>query len=324
MATVHSYSRFSSDQQSWGDSERRQAENGAAWVGRNKHTFSDLQLWDRGKSGFRGNKQKALGEFLKAIDEGKVRPGDILLVEAVDRLSRKGIRATQKIVNTILEAGVDIAILSPVEKVYRAADTNDIGGAIELAAFAYQAHVYSANLSYRIKNHFDEARKQARANGKALSGHLPAWLEDKDTPRPEAVKTIKHIFRRVIDGIGAHRLTAELEEKGMKSFGVSGRWNQTYLRGLVRNRAVLGEYQPHINDEHGTRQPIGEVIERYYPKIIDEKTWLAANAALDNRVEPRPLYFIHGHTTLPLLPTKPSSSRHSTPTGSGSDGCWRT
>ena len=236
---------------------------------------------------FRGNKQKALAEFLKAIDEGKVKPGDILLVEAVDRLSRKGIRATQKIVNTILEAGVDIAILSPVEKVYRSADTNDIGGAIELAAFAYQAHIYSANLSYRIKSHFDEARKQARANGKALSGHLPAWLEDKDTPKPEAVKTIKYIFRRVIDGIGAHRLTAELEEKGMKSFGVSGRWNQTYLRAFIRNRAVLGEYQPHINDEQGKRQPIGEVIEGYYPKIIDEKTWLAANAALDNRATER-------------------------------------
>lgn len=284
MATVHSYNRFSSPQQSWGDSERRQAENGAAWVKRHGHVFSNLQFWDKGKSGFRGNKQKALAEFLKAIEKGQVKPGETLLVEAVDRLSRKGIRATQKLVNTILDSGVDIAILTPIEKVYRAADTNDIGGAIELAAFAYQAYIYSANLSYRIKNHFDHARVEARANGKALSGHLPAWLKTKNTPKPEAAAIIKYIFRRVIDGIGAHKLIDELEAKGMASFGLSGRWNQTYLRRFIRDRAVLGEYQPHINDEGGKRQPVGEAIKGYYAQIVDETTWLAANAALDNRV----------------------------------------
>ena len=287
MATVHSYARFSSPQQAWGDSERRQAENGAAWVKRHGHVFSTLAFFDPGKSGFRGAKQKALGEFLKAIAKGIVKPGDILLCEAIDRLSRRGIRPTQDLVNGILNAGVSIAILTPVEKIYRAEDTNSIGDAIELAAFAYQANTYSANLSYRIKNHFDNARVQARANGKSLSGQLPAWLDTKDKPNAHSVAIIHHIFKRVIDGIGAHCLVAELEAKGYRSFTKSGMWNNTYIRKLIRNRAVLGEYQPHENLPNGKRQPVGEPIVGYYPAIIDERVWIAANAAIDNRVSER-------------------------------------
>jgi len=99
MATVHSYARFSSSQQSKGDSERRQLQNGEQWVCRSGHEFSDLHLIDRGKSGFKGNQQKALEEFVKAVQEGVVKAGDILLVEAIDRLGRKGIRQTQTLLN---------------------------------------------------------------------------------------------------------------------------------------------------------------------------------------------------------------------------------
>ena len=61
-------------------------------------TFSNLRLIDRGRSSFKGNRQKALAEFIRAIDRQLVKPGDILLVEAIDRLSRRGIRQTQDLV----------------------------------------------------------------------------------------------------------------------------------------------------------------------------------------------------------------------------------
>ena len=292
MATVHSYNRFSTPQQSWGDSERRQAENGAAWVKRQGHTFSNLHFWDRGKSGFRGHKQKALAAFLKAIETGEVKPGDILLVEAIDRLGRKGIRPTQKLVNTIFEGGVDIAILSPVEKTYKAIDTNDFGGAIELAAFAYQAYVYSQNLSFRIQGSYTDKRKKL-ANGDSavrISRHTPAWLTlDGNTYviDEEKANIVRYVFDRAIDGLGAHRLAAELNGKKMFSIGRSGKWNTTYLRQLIRQRTVLGEYQPHTMDDTGKRKPIGDVVRDYYPRIVDEETWDKANAALDNRVQER-------------------------------------
>ena len=291
MATVHSYNRFSTPQQSWGDSERRQAENGAAWVNRHGHTFSNLHFWDRGKSGFRGHKQKALDAFLKAIETGEVKAGDILLVEAIDRLGRKGIRPTQKLVNKIFDGGIHIAILSPVEKVYKP-DANDLGEAIELVSFAYQAYVYSENLSFRIKGSYHDKRKRL-ANGDSavrISRHTPAWLTlDGNTyvVDEEKANIVRYLFKRAIDGLGAHRLAAELNEKGMFSIGRSGKWNGTYLRQLIRQRTVLGEYLPHAMNDNGKRIPAGDVVPNYYPRIVDDATWEKANAALDNRVQER-------------------------------------
>ncbi len=292
MATVHSYARFSTPQQSWGDSERRQAQNGAAWVKRQGHTFSTLRFWDRGKSAFRGHKQKALAAFLKAVETGEVKAGDILLVEAIDRLGRKGIRPTQKLVNTILEAGIDIAILSPVEKTYKASGTNDLGDAIELVAFAYQAYLYSENLSFRIKSAYHGKRqKLAEGNSEVrISRHTPAWLTldgNAYIVDGEKAKIVRYVFKRAIDGLGARLLASELNDKGMFSIGRSGKWNTTYLRQLIRQRTVLGEYQPHEMAANGKRIPVGDALPNYYPRIIDDVTWEKANAALDNRMQER-------------------------------------
>lgn len=295
MAIVHSYARFSSEKQKFGDSEKRQKTAAEDYCERHKHTLSDLVFFDRGKSGFRGNKQKALAAFLKAIKDGRVKPGDILLVEAVDRLSRKGIRETQTLVNSILDAGVDIAILSPIEKVYRAKDNNDIGGAIELAAFAYQAHVYSQLLSGRIKSWWRSAREDySKGKRTTLSAVVPTWLNRVGSKEDgysfevieEHADAIRYAFQRTIQGIGGTTLTKELNEK-YKPFRTSKSFNKTFVRNLIRDRAVTGEYTPHVIDEEGKRVPDGDPIPDFYPEIIDEKTWQAANGSMDNRFRER-------------------------------------
>lgn len=286
MAVVHSYVRFSTIGQIDGDSLRRQSEAAAAWVKQHKHKMSDLTFQDLGKSSFRGKKQVSLNLFLKAIEEGKVQAGDILLVESVDRLSRRGIRPTQDLINSILNAGVDIAILTPVCKVYRANDQNDIGGAIELAAFAYQAYIYSKILSGRIKDWWTGARKVARETGKPIPAQRPMWVTktaEGYVLDPVRAETIRHIFKRTIEGIGVPNLCRELNEKFPKLGRTS--FNKTLLRQLIRTRVCLGEYQPHALDDNGKRQPVGDPIPGYYPAVIDEATWLAAQSAAANRTK---------------------------------------
>lgn len=290
MATVHSYIRFSTEKQSerhGGDSQRRQLENSAAWIKRHKHTLSNLEFRDLGKSAHKGDRQKALKAFLKSIEEGKVKPGDILLVENVDRLSRKGVRPTQKLVNSILDAGVDIAILSPVEKVYRAADINDIGGTIELAAFAYGAYVYSENLSHRVKNYHRAARAVLKATGRKLKQHRPAWITPDHKLDPAKAETVRYIFRRTIEGIGAPALCRELNAQKHPPMGYSKQWNTTYVRQILTGRLVLGEYVPHVMDEAGNRVPEAETLIGYYPAVVDEKTWLAAQSSIAGRKKER-------------------------------------
>ncbi|MEL7496537.1 MAG: recombinase family protein [Planctomycetota bacterium] len=279
---AHSYARFSDPRQEGGDSLRRQREAAQKFCEVKGWKLSSLTFADRGRSGFKGNKQKALNAFLRAVEDGRVQPGETLLVEAVDRLSRKGVRATQNLVNKILDAGVNIAILVPVEKVYWADDRNDIGGAIELAAFAYQASVYSQNLSSRIKSYFENQRRQCKdGNEKRISSVAPAWLNwnaDKDCfeKKPEAIKAIKYIFKRTIAGVGRKVLLKELNERfpPISSRKNTRCWNETMIANIVKQRRVLGEI---------TSTASGEVFENYYPKVIDEATWIAANAAVNRR-----------------------------------------
>lgn len=281
---VHSYARFSDPSQEGGDSLRRQREAAENFCDRKGWQLSDLKFTDKGRSGFKGNKQRALNAFLKAVDSGEVRAGETLLVEAVDRLSRKGVRATQNLVNRILDSGVDIAILVPVEKIYKANEMNDIGGAIELAAFAYQASVYSENLSNRIKAYNEVVRRKVRLGDEVvLSPVCPSWLEmsnGKFKKKPNAVKAIKYIFKRTIAGVGRKQLLRELNEKypPISTRKNSKSWNETLVASLVKRRAVLGECKSTVT---------GETFKDYYPAIIDEKTWLKANAAAAARKNQR-------------------------------------
>src|SRR5438045_808551 len=89
-ATAYSSLRFSTPDQLKGDSFRRQTELSQRYAEEHGLDLDDkLTFHDLGVSGFRGKNvtQGALGQFIKAIDTGRVQPGSFLLVESLDRLS---------------------------------------------------------------------------------------------------------------------------------------------------------------------------------------------------------------------------------------------
>jgi DNA invertase Pin-like site-specific DNA recombinase len=306
--TVHSYGRFSDKSQEKGSSFHRQKALLDAFLASGDYRLSDLQPFDAGKSGFSGDKQKALNEFLEIMrkKDSPIKSGDILFVENIDRLSRKGVRPTQDTVNEILNHGVSIAISMPMSKIYDAKNKNDVSGAVELATLAFAAHIYSENLSRRVKGFYTGARAVAHESGRAIrSGSPPAWLtRDKNGVFefvPGAKEAIKYIYTRTIDGIGGKRLTRELNEK-FPCFGYSGRWNERYMRAILNDRRAMGECQCHEmqwvkdkpkrkknkkkdNEDSSSwkRVPIGDPIPDYYPAAVTEDEWRLANAAAANR-----------------------------------------
>ena len=68
---VHSYARFSDPSQEGGDSLRRQWQAAEDYCEKHGYTLSDLRFTDKGRSGFKGDKQKALNAFLRAVDDGR-------------------------------------------------------------------------------------------------------------------------------------------------------------------------------------------------------------------------------------------------------------
>jgi hypothetical protein len=84
MPTVYSYQRFSTDAQRPGHSLTRQHDLALAYA--RKHGLGELDerltYRDRGVRAFDGSNKASgkLGLFLKAIQQGEVKPGDLLLV----------------------------------------------------------------------------------------------------------------------------------------------------------------------------------------------------------------------------------------------------
>ena len=88
MAKAHSYIRFSSTKQEKGDSLKRQQDLINKWLIKNPEIeLSNLAFKDLGISGYHGDHlNHDFGRLLDAIEDNKIKSGDFVLVEAIDRI----------------------------------------------------------------------------------------------------------------------------------------------------------------------------------------------------------------------------------------------
>jgi hypothetical protein len=59
-------------------------------------------------------------------------------------------------------------------------------------------------------------------------------------------------------------------------------WRRSFIYTIVRGRSVLGEFQPHRGTA-GNSQPASDPVPDYFPAIVDERTFYAAQNALVSR-----------------------------------------
>jgi len=121
---AYSYLRFSRDEQRRGDSTRRQDELAADWSERRGIPLDgSLSLRDMGRSAFTGKHREnperhALARFLQLVEEGRVRRGSYLVVENLDRLSREHILPALSLLLGLIQSGIRVVQLMPVETVF--------------------------------------------------------------------------------------------------------------------------------------------------------------------------------------------------------------
>lgn len=278
--TAFSYIRFSTPEQSEGDSLRRQTEAATAWCQKNDiYLDTSTTLRDLGKSAYLGEHRKnpdryALAAFLKLVEQGKVPKGSYLVIENLDRLSREHSRPALSLFMQILDAGIHIVQLSP-ETVFRhdSTDPFDLMRAIlELS----RGHSESKMKSERVGKAW--AQKKARAReGELYTRRLPGWIRERGGKLhliPSAVRAIQRIFQLAAAGYGIVRTVRKLTEERIHAFGSSGQWNRAYVALILQDRRVLGELQP----RQPNGDPDGEVISNYYPAAVSQAEWNAAHA----------------------------------------------
>jgi DNA invertase Pin-like site-specific DNA recombinase len=163
--TVYSYQRFSSPEQSTGDSIGRQTRIRDDYLQRKGWQLDDsLTMQDMGVSAYRGANALTgnLGVFLDAIKARKVKPGSVLIVESIDRISRQGIDEGYGIIKQILNAGVLLVTLSPEREFDISATKSLSKGALEIQLILERAAEESERKSDRNRAAWEEKRQRAR------------------------------------------------------------------------------------------------------------------------------------------------------------------
>ncbi|TMM45432.1 recombinase family protein [Colwellia ponticola] len=303
MKKAYSYIRYSSPQQAKGDSFRRQLAATQAYCDKNGYELDqELSIYkELGISGFSGD-QENLKRFIQDCETGKIEKGSLLIVENLDRLSRKKINVAMRQFLHLLEY-VNIYTTQDEKKYLHIKDDEDdvaekndnqMLDIITSLVIMSRAYNESSTKQKRLKESWDERRENIQT--KKLTSLIPHWLnlsKDKATfhIKKDRVEIIKYIYDKCIEGVGVTQLVRQLNNN-LDQFPTptskSKLWARTSVSRILTDKSVLGEYQPHIGKHGGIgdkkRKPLGDPILDYYPQVIDEETFLKAQIARKSRV----------------------------------------
>lgn len=304
---AYSYVRFSTVKQELGDSLRRQVAMAEEYCRKHNLELHPVSYRDLGVSAFkRKNVEKgALAAFIEAVKAEKVQKGSYLIIEQFDRLSRADVDVALTLLLHLVRSGIKVVTLAD-EKVWDREAVKDMTNLILAIVYMSRANNESAAKAKRLSEVWTQKKQQAAAGTarRVVTSECPRWLKpnaDKTgfEPIPELVESVKKVFAKRIEGYGISSIVALANREGwpcpgkppVRQSGESEEdfalrssaaltWHTSTVGRLLRNRALLGEYQPHENDpeDDNKRIPVGDPIKGYYPAVLDEQTFLRALA----------------------------------------------
>ncbi|WP_322789356.1 recombinase family protein [Paraburkholderia hospita] len=114
---------------------------------------TSLSLRDEGLSAYHQKHVKtgALGLFLRAVEDGKVPPGSVLIVEGLDRLSRAEPILAQGQLSAIIGAGIRVVTAADDRQYSREILKKDPVGLVYSLLTMIRAHEESDTKSKRVR-----------------------------------------------------------------------------------------------------------------------------------------------------------------------------
>jgi len=207
---AYSYLRFSTPEQMKGDSFRRQTEAAISYAKANGLELDDsISFQDLGVSAFRGANvhEGALGAFIQAVDQGRIKAGSFLLVESLDRLSRQDVWKAFQQFSNIINKGINIVTLQD-GKTY-STNQGEMGFADLMISLSVmqRAHEESLTKSKRLSEVWSVKRDKAAVGLKKLTARCPAWLELNEDKTAfivleDRATVVQRIFQMTVDGVG--------------------------------------------------------------------------------------------------------------------------
>lgn len=283
---------MSTPEQRKGHSTSRQTVATQEYANRHGLELEDIIL-DAGVSAFRGQNSDIgkLSKFLEAVEDGQVEQGSYLIVESLDRIGRQNMLEAFAVVDRIIESGIILVTLQDNQTYSLASKAENSANIMFAVVTLLRAHEESKIKSERLYAVWKQKKRDAQ-EGVKTGQRLPLWLKynsDKTAIEmiEDRVELVRLIFELSRDGWGAYSICRKLNEAGIGTWTPSTRfWQESYIKKLLANRAVLGEYQPHRKEEQNgkmRRVPDGEVIRDYYPPILTRHLFAKVRQSIETR-----------------------------------------
>jgi len=278
-----------------GDSLKRQTEITETICRENGWELDKSLRIDRGVSAYRGGNiaNGSLAEFILEVEKGKIETPCVLVVEAMDRLSRASLITARDLLEKLIRLDVSICTANNrkvYDKVYLENPFDMIFSLVEMNI----AHEYSKNLGRRSKAAWKRKKEKAR-EGIVLTRKLPAWIilpigkkncEDFIIDESKA-NIVKRIFNEYLEGKGSRTIAVRLTKDRVKPFGKAKEWNVTSVFRVLKSKNVIGEYQPTTHISKSQRIIEEATITDYYPSIIDKTTFYRVQDNIEKKLVPR-------------------------------------
>lgn len=284
MPKVYSYLRFSDPKQAAGSSADRQMEYARRWASERGLVLDEsLSMRDEGMSGYhqRHVTHGALGVFLRAVEDGRIEPGSVLIVEGLDRLSRAEPLKAQAQLTQIVHAGLIVVTAADGQEYSLDAIKANPYKLIHSLVVMIRAHEESDTKSKRVRA---AIRRQCEGwqagtwRGVIRNGKDPHWVKwtgDTWELMPERVAALRYAIERFMAGLGAVQIMREMAARGM-SFTEEGKLVAGSLYKTLRKRLLVGEREIALDGE--TYRLAG-----YYPPLLSEDEFDALQVAIDRR-----------------------------------------
>lgn len=280
---VYSYLRFSDPKQSLGHSAERQLAYAARWAEEHGAVLdTDLTLRDEGLSAFhqRHVKSGALGAFLRAIDEGRIAPGSILIVEGLDRLSRAEPIQAQAQLSQIINAGITVVTASD-NKVYNRERLKEQPMDLVYSLLVMiRAHEESDTKSKRVSAAIRrqcEAWQAGSYRGVIRNGKDPAWLRwdgERFVEIPERAEPLRRLLQLWLEGWGYSGAWRKLRDEGV-DVDFLPKTQATFYR-MVSKNYIIGTKTISAGGQDFD-------LEGYYPPLVDVDTYNRVRGSREKR-----------------------------------------
>lgn len=278
MTTAILYSRFSTSSQADGDSIRRQNEKAVRFCAYHNLELSNKRFTDYGISGWKRVKRAGLDELLEAIKQGLIPTDAWILVEATDRLSRRGFTHVLNTVSEIVATGCTFCTIDN-NQVYNSTNINQLSSALPLILSADLAKSESDRKSDLVRN----AKSQIRER-REISGKQPFWITavKKQATLNEHASTARMIVDLRLKGWSPQRICRELNQQQIAS--PSGKsWSSTSMRRIIESKILYGTKEFCVLRD-GVLSVV-DVVDGLYPPICSYGEWLQMQS--DKTVETR-------------------------------------